>query len=410
MVRSEDEHSSSDDDQGGAFAPTFEDSVPLFSATSFDHYFAQTSKPSRTSSNVFSTQTAPLSTQEYTTAIETAAQRPVLIRAGVPAYTSALPLYLSQLEAGFNLLMYGAGSKRHVLNALAVGIHNTKPVHVVVANSTAPGFDYKNVLSSIESIPEISSSPAQRGPEGQLARISKYFDVDARPRHLYLILHNIDAPPFRSAKATTALSWLCANPCIHVVASVDNIAFPVKFSLDRRISKLPAQAEGAKRSWLWHDVTTLQPYDFELSTADRSSLSGASQKTSATSHSRSDANSAVVLLSPDAARHILLSVTQKAKKLFALLGTRQLQSMDDTDASAKDPQGIGMEYGTLFSLARENFIATNDTALRALMSEFRDHGLMLSSVQSSGSGELVWIPLRKKALSELVTSIEQKQL
>ena len=142
-----------------------------------------------------------------------------------------------------------------------------------------------------------------------------------------------------------------------MIASMDNIAFPVKFSLDRRRARQPGseQAKGQARTWLWHEVTTLQPYDFELSTIDRSSLAGASQA-GATSSRRAEASSAATLLSPEAARHVLLSVTQKAKKLFALLGSRQLQTMDDTDASTKDPHKIGTEYSNLFSLAREEFM------------------------------------------------------
>ena len=58
----------------------------------------------------------------------------------------------------------------------------------------------------------------------------------------------------------------------------------------------------------------------------------------------------------------------------------------------------------LFNAARENFVATNDTAMRALMAEFKDHGLMVSITPSTG-GEAVWIPLRKEALVKLVQEV-----
>ncbi|THH31179.1 hypothetical protein EUX98_g2996 [Antrodiella citrinella] len=415
MAHSEREgEGSSSDSDAEVGVPGFEDSTgPLFCATAFDNYFTQASKPSRTSANVFSAETTPLSPQEYSAAISTFLLRPPPVPTPALTYDAAFRRYLAQLHQGFNLLLYGAGSKRRVLNAFALFIHNAQPAHVLVINGTAPGFDYKDLLSSIDGIPDVSSIPVlQRGVEGQMARISSHFH-DTVQRQLYLIIHNIDAAPFRPLKAASVLTWLCAKPRIHVLASVDNIAFPVKYSLGVQST----QRFGASRSlatnssaWLWHDATTLHPYDFELSHVDRSSLTGASQNASSSSRAQAATNQLATLLSSDAARHILLSVTEKAKKLFALLGARQLASMDDGEASNKDSSAIGMEYSTLFSLARENFVATNDTALRALMSEFKDHGLVVSTAQTGGAGEMIWIPLRRKALSDLLVGIEQGQL
>lgn len=125
-----------------------------------------------------------------------------------------------------------------------------------------------------------------------------------------------------------------------------------------------------------------------------------------------------------AARHILASVTEKAKRLFVLLAQRQLASMAESaagdksgggggeHASAQDMQNVAVEYGTLFTMARDQFVATNETAFRALMGEFKDHGLMLTASQggAGASGDVVWIPLRKTVLSTLITDLEQHRL
>lgn len=412
MSRSDEEGSTSEDDYGTSAVDFGGASGPLFSVTSFDHYFAQASKPSKTSTNVFSSLVTPLSSHEYAAGIASSLERPSLAMRPNATYSAVFARFAMQLEEDYNLLLYGAGSKRRILNAFAAYIHNVKPAHVIVVNPVAPGFGYEDILSAIERIPQVSSFPStRRGVEGQMTRIANYLSPRNDPRALYLIIHNIDAPSLRSPKAISVLSWLLANGCIHVAASVDNIAFPLKLPTDTLSAKKSAGGSGrvGHPAWLWHDTTTLESYDFELSSVDRSSLAGASQTTS-TSQTRAETGNAVTFLSPEAARHILLSITRKAKKLFALLGTTQLQNMDHADVTEKEPKGIGMEYSTLFSLARENFVATNDTALRALMSEFRDHGLMLPTVQAGGAGEGVWIPLRKKALTDLVADIEGDQI
>lgn len=152
-------------------------------------------------------------------------------------------------------------------------------------------------------------------------------------------------------------------------------------------------------------MTTLKPYDFELHHADRTSLTHHGSKASATDTA---VNTRAALMTEVAARHILVSVTDKAKKLFVLLGERQMESMDEVSTPQALEQ-LACEYSTLFALARENFVATNDTSLRALMGEFKDHGLVVSSVGNTGT-EAVWIPLRKSALSNVITDLKKGAL
>ena len=94
------------------------------------------------------------------------------------------------------------------------------------------------------------------------------------------------------------------------------------------------------------------------------------------------------------------------------MATRQLKSIEDAAGGGADGSGSntksnvaagtsdlqqhGMGYDALFTAARDNFIATNDTALRALLGEFRDHGLVI------GTGDTLWIPVRKERLSNIL--------
>ena len=86
-----------------------------------------------------------------------------------------------------------------------------------------------------------------------------------------------------------------------------------------------------------------------------------------------------------------------------LMATRQLESIEDAAGGSADGSGSnaklnvtastsnvqqhGMGYDVLFSAARDNFIATNDTALRALPGEFKDHGFVISAQAGAGSGD-----------------------
>jgi len=61
----------------------------------------------------------------------------------------------------------------------------------------------------------------------------------------------------------------------------------------------------------------------------------------------------------------------------------------------------GMQYDLLFQVACQQFIATNDTALRALLGEFIDHGVVVS-VQIPGYPDVLWIPASKETLRRIL--------
>lgn len=384
----------------------------IFSRTGFDQYFTLNAKASKTSANVFSDRLPPLTSHEYTDAIRSSDAKSLRVPWLQSAQQQLFPRFLTQLDEGFNILMYGAGSKREVLNALAVYL-NSKKRDVFVVNGFNPNASLKDLLMTIENMPALQGYPSSSGPgmEAQARRIHKFFSDNDNIRHISIVVHNIDSPSLRHPKSQSCLSLFASCPRIHLVASADSIAFPHLWSFTDIFSRKSAALSTADitssggYAWLFHDLTTLAPYDFELAYADRSSLKGASQ----TKRAQRDlsSTSTTALVSETAARHILASVTDKAKKLFVLLGTKQLELMEGISTANMDPQQLAFNYSMLFNMAREDFIATNDTAMRALMGEFKDHGLMVSVAQGGGGNEAVWIPLRKDALLKIIQ--EQKQ-
>jgi len=107
-------------------------------------------------------------------------------------------------------------------------------------------------------------------------------------------------------------------------------------------------------------------------------------------------------INENAAQHILASVTDKAQKLFVLLARKQMELLEAEGTSQGPP---AMSYAALFTAARGGFIATNDTGMRALLGEFRDHGLIVTVDTNPADGEGLMIPMVKESLNRLVQSI-----
>jgi origin recognition complex subunit 2 len=391
----------------------------LIVQTAFDAYFTQSSARAQTSTNVFSSLVPPLTTDEYAEAVASASTRPGLkpmqpSLLSEPSRDLLFSRFLQEMTEGFNLLLYGFGSKRRVLNHFATD-YCSKAGYVVVANGFQPDFTIKDLLTSIENIPRISSlDVSSTAIESQAKRIYDFFAESTQKRRLYIIIHNIDAAPLRSAKAKSCLSLLALNPRIHIVASIDHINAPLIWSsseISARKQEVPTSGAVPSRgfAWLWHDLTTLASYDFELAYADRSSISGAHGGGARRKNDASVQNTAA--MTETAALHILASVTQKAQKLFVLMGTKQLESIEEAgDTASSDLQQFVIGYDFLFTTSRDNFIASNDTALRSLLGEFRDHSLVVAGQAMSGGGEVLWIPLRKERLANVLRSLQAESI
>jgi origin recognition complex subunit 2 len=112
-----------------------------------------------------------------------------------------------------------------------------------------------------------------QGPKGtvqdQLSLIHAYFTKESRKvPNLVLLIHNIDGPSLRNAKAQSLLSVLADTPNIRLIASIDHINAPLLW--DSVLTK--------RFNWIWHDVTSFAPWiqetTFETSILIKSSSLG----------------------------------------------------------------------------------------------------------------------------------------
>lgn len=384
------------------------------SRSAFDAYFAQTSRSQRTSSNVFSELVPQLSVDEFAKYLkqfndEQDNSSQAAIERLEHGHDMAMPQYLLEMSAGFNLMFYGLGSKRKTLNRFALKC--AKRGHVVVANGFSPSFNLNALVLGIERIFDLhQGSTFGSGIDGRIQRIITHFSPTRKRKHLFVIFHNLDIFLQRHHKATPHLTQLLACSSIHVAASADRVQSSTYIQISDLIAAQRASSSSDRNShyWLWHDLTTMQRYDFELSHSDRTSYIVFSSKdesstSGAVGSHRTDA------VNERAAYHVLASVTEKAKKLFKLLAQKQLdnmhQSTSQASARTEERSSSAISYDVLFTMARDNFLASSDTALRALLSEFRDHNIVVgASSNAADGGEVIWIPLSVDALGRICNS------
>lgn len=396
-------------------------SIPSVLQAGFDSYFLHQGRVPKTSPAVFSSQVEPLSAEEFADAIKSASEKYDLTYPASSAIQESLahqfPRFLLELEQGFNLLFYGYGSKRALLNRFAIEVCS-KRGHIMVLNGCQPKASIKDLLNAIEAIPvvqkfaESTAAVTGNSNESQLARIRACFSSsDIKP--LFLLIHNIDSPNFRSPKVKSQLAALASHKRIHLIASIDHVNAPLLWTSTECSTRKRESADEEFLSyhvpgfsWLWHDLTTIAPYDFELAHVDRSSYAGASATTRVGRGGLAGIAAGSTIVSESAAQHILASVTQKAKKMFKLMATKQLAAMEeDVEGKVQDDfERYGISYDTLFTSVRDNFIATNDTAMRTLLGEFRDHNFIIGA--GTGGAEILWIPMRRERLNKVVRELD----
>lgn len=123
---------------------------------------------------------------------------------------------------GFNILVYGLGSKRYLLDEFR--IRSLEGKNVVVVNGYFPGLTMKEIFNSLtDGILEYSGSFSS--PVEQLEFIEQEFGTTKA--EVYLIVHNMDGPSLQFSREQEILCRLAAIPSVHVIASTDHINTPL---------------------------------------------------------------------------------------------------------------------------------------------------------------------------------------
>ncbi|KAG0324798.1 Origin recognition complex subunit 2 [Podila horticola] len=342
-----------------------------------ERYFLDLYQKSRTSNNTLS-KLPTLDHGDFVQALKrTPAKHTREMEMLTLLYEEQFPQWYFELVSGFNLLIYGYGSKRQLLTKFATTVLTDAPL--IIVNGYFPTLNLKDILDKILSTALQYSGPAGTLQE-QIAFIHAYFKQhDRAVQKLYLLVHNIDGSGLRSEKAQTALSLLASCPQVHMVASIDHINANILWDT----------VKAARFQWCWHELTTFKSYLAETSFE----------------------NSIMVRQGELGARGIqfvLASLTSNGKGLFKVLAEYQIQNERESSGSgsgeSKNQAEMGMAYSALFKKCQENFLVSNAVTFRTQLTEFRDHRIVQSKKGADGV-EILYIPLSANVLEGILDNM-----
>ncbi|NXN36405.1 ORC2 protein, partial [Rhinoptilus africanus] len=277
-------------------------------------------------------------------------------------HESLFSKWMLQLHLGFNIVLYGLGSKRDLLEKFRTSVLQDS-VHLVV-NGYFPSITVRSILNSIteEVLDHIGTF---RSPLDQLEFIIKRFKEDSS-LELYVLIHNLDSQMLRGERSQQILAQLSSLPSIYLIASIDHINAPLMWD----------QAKLSLYNWLWYETTTFSPYVEE------------------TSYENSLLVQQSGSLALSSLTHVLRSLTLNARGIFRLLAQYQLENKDN----ASYP---GLSFQDFYQQCREAFLVNSDLTLRAQLTEFRDHKLIRTKRGADGV-EYLLIPVDDSTLTDFL--------
>lgn len=386
-----------------------------------DTYFLAAARGNKTSGRSYAALATPLSQAEYEATANGARGSTQLIQDALETTEAYFPQWEAELDAGFNLLLYGYGSKRRLVNRFVKRL--AKRGHCSVVNGYFPGLNLRDVLSSLEdnlAIPDAPAPPGAAPLDRAAHRLYAHFSAEG-VRPLFLVLHNIDAPALKVSKALAVLSLLACSPGIHIIATFDHVNTPLLFSATASATPPhPWRKARSSRSrkdkdvyvpvpatrgfnWVYHSVATYDDYDVELSYARLSATAiGALGQGGAAG------------VSEEGALQILRSVPPMAARLLKLILSRQIAalppdpSMHAAHPTSQTAPAFAMDVDLIQKTARDRFIAREEDRFNALLGEFRDHGLVVvAELDGEGrTGRWAWVPLGKSAIERILEEMK----
>ncbi|VDO08352.1 unnamed protein product [Rodentolepis nana] len=319
-----------------------------------------------------------------------------------------LPNVCAHLESGFNVILYGVGSKIRILQKFQTDYLKGYDSLSIAGYSSS--MSIRKLLNTIvEDVLGLEKIPLNAPT--RLNTIIDFYSRDvAAETPLYLLINCIDGPNLRSAIAQSVLARLALVPHIRLLATMDNPNLPILWS----------QTEVSQFNWVWEECATLLPYKEEACFANSRLLQRVLR----------DCNESGKSGDPiSGLRHIWASITQNARDIFRLLVEYQLEEIKsieaaaaaassklqknkakekakrgrDENAATSGPKGMPLEE--LYWRCRDAFLATSEVALRAQLIEFKDHKFIKFTKDTNGT-EMVSIPLPKVSLVQILENKE----
>lgn len=283
-------------------------------------------------------------------------------------YEQLFHKWMLQLHLGFNIVLYGLGSKRNLLEKFRTTMLQ-ESIHIVI-NGFFPGISVKSILNSItEDV--LDHAGTFRSILDQLDWIVKKFKEDSCLK-LFLVIHNLDSKMLRGDRSQQIIGQLSSLQNIYLIASIDHLNAPLMWDHEKQ----------SLYNWLWYETTTYNPYTEETS-YENSLL---------VKQSGSLPLSSLI--------HVLRSLTPNARGIFRLLIKYQLDNQDN-------PSYTGLSFQDFYQQCREAFLVNSDLTLRAQLTEFRDHKLIKTKKGTDGV-EYLLIPVDNRTLTDFLEQEDEE--
>ncbi|GAB1284995.1 Origin recognition complex subunit 2 [Apodemus speciosus] len=269
---------------------------------------------------------------------------------------------------GFNIVLYGLGSKRDLLEKFRTTMLQDS-IHVVI-NGFFPGISVKSILNSITEDVLGHMGTFQSALDQRDCIINRFKEDSSL--ELFLLIHNLDSQMLRGDNSQQILGQLSSLHNVYLIASIDHLNAPLMWD----------HAKQSLYNWLWYETTTYSPYTEETS-YENSLL---------VKQSGSLPLSSLI--------HVLRSLTPNARGIFRLLMKFQLDNQDS-------PSYIGLSFQDFYQQCREAFLVNSDLTLRAQLTEFRDHKLIRTKKGTDGV-EYLLIPVDSGTLADFLEKEEEE--
>lgn len=157
--------------------------------------------------------------------------------------------WMLEISQGYNIILFGSGSKQQLLHLFCEKHLADKPV--IVVNGFFPSLTVKDILQAIK-VQLLEITATSRNDHETVDLIASTLDK-IPDGHVFLVINNIDGVMLRKTKDQHIISRLAKINNLHLIASVDHINAPLMWD----------QTCMDNFNFVWYDCTTLLPYKNE---------------------------------------------------------------------------------------------------------------------------------------------------
>lgn len=304
-----------------------------------------------------------------------------------------------ELSNGFNLCLYGYGSKRAVIHSYAEHLQDTAhqaktTMKIVIVNGYESSITLQDVLNPVASTLFGRHLKLPAHPPALLQLILETLDEKPPAEPTHILINSLDAQPLRRPIIQSSLASLAAHPSIRIVATCDTPNFPLMWDVTLK----------RQFRFLFHDCTTFECYGQEIDVVECvNALLGRSGRR---------------IGGRDGVGYVLRSLPENARSLYRILVAEQLAAAaleDGVEANEIDdnpglqekggPDGAaGVEFRVLYHKAREELVCSTEHQFRTLLKEFYDHQMVESRRDTLGIERLI-VPFRTEELEGLLEDL-----